>query len=145
MTVRDAEGITKSRLCRTFLSPLCQEKEALTNLRILLSIAASTSTTSSSSSSLTSLVSSSVWAVESRDTEVPSASSLSRKLSNLKFYSVYLRWHWDIEADLFLLISPLMSIGRVTGKTDRQTASWLNRARAVNISPAENRSVSRPL
>ena len=52
---------------------------------------------------------------------------------------------FSLMTDLFLLTSPLISMGRVTGKTERQTASWLKSARAVNISPAVNISVSSPL
>ena len=46
---------------------------------------------------------------------------------------------------MFLLTIPLINMGRVTGKTERQTASWLKSARAVKISPALNISVSSPL
>lgn len=35
-----------------------------------------------------------------------------------------------------------MKMGTVTGNTERQTASWLNKARAVKSSPAENNSDS---
>ena len=35
-----------------------------------------------------------------------------------------------------------MNIGTVTGKTERQTASWLKSARAVKSSPAEKSSDS---
>ena len=50
----------------------------------------------------------------------------------------FFRWY------LVLLTSPLMKMGTVTGKTERQTASWLKRASAVNSCPAVNISDSSP-
>ena len=46
---------------------------------------------------------------------------------------------------LLRLVKPLTRMGRVTGKIERHTANWLNKAKVEKISPDENSdSLSKP-